>query len=76
MPQGDTRSGGLRVLAVYPWPGFWSMGEDRGAPSFHLSVTAFPKRGHEMHVLLPGPPGGPAEEDYHGGSRGGSARTW
>jgi glycosyltransferase involved in cell wall biosynthesis len=66
MPDGDTTGGRLRVLAVYPWPGFWSMGEDRGAPSFHLSVTAFPKHGHEMHVLLPGPPDGPAEEDYHG----------
>lgn len=56
----------LVVLAVYPWHEFWSMGEGRGAASFHLSVTSFPRLGHEMHVLMPGPPGGPAEEDYHG----------
>ncbi len=66
MPDGDTTGGRLRILAIYPWPGFWSMGESCGAPSFHLSVTAFPEHGHEMHVLLPGPPDGPAEEDYYG----------
>jgi glycosyltransferase involved in cell wall biosynthesis len=42
------------------------MGEGRGAAAFFLSITSFPKRAHEMHVLLPGPPGAPAEEDYHG----------
>jgi len=56
----------MKVLAAYPWPAFWSMGEGRGAPSFFLSVTSFPKHGHEMHVVMPGTPGCPAEEDYHG----------
>jgi glycosyltransferase involved in cell wall biosynthesis len=56
----------MKVLATYPWPEFWSMGEGRGAPSFFLSITSFPKHGHELHVLMPGPPGSPLEEDYHG----------
>ncbi len=56
----------LTVLAIYGWREFWSMGEGRGAPSFFLSITRFPKRGHDMHVLMPGPPGCPREEDYHG----------
>lgn len=56
----------MRILAVYPWPSFWSMGEGRGAAAFFLSITSFPRHGHEMHVLMPGPPGGPREEDYHG----------
>ncbi len=33
------------------------MGEGRGAPSFFLSITSFPKHGHDMHVLMPGRPG-------------------
>lgn len=56
----------MKVLAAYPWPSFWSMGEGRGAPSFFLSITSFPKHGHEMHVVMPGTPGCAAEEDYHG----------
>jgi glycosyltransferase involved in cell wall biosynthesis len=56
----------LTVLAIYGWREFWSMGEGRGAPSFFLSITSFPKRGHDMHVLMPGRPGCPREEDYHG----------
>jgi glycosyltransferase involved in cell wall biosynthesis len=56
----------MTVLALYSWPAFWSMGEGSGAPSFFLSVTAFPKHGHEMHVLMPGGRDRPAEEDYHG----------
>ncbi len=64
----DARPAGERlvVLAVYPWHEFWSMGEGRGAPSFHLSITSFPRLGHDMHVLLPGPPGGAPEQEYHG----------
>ncbi len=42
------------------------MGEGRGAASFFLSITSFPKQGHELHVLMPGSPGSPLEEDYHG----------
>jgi len=56
----------LTVLAVYSWREFWSMGEGRGAPSFFLSITSFEKRGHDMHVLMPGRPGSPPVEDYHG----------
>jgi len=56
----------MKVLAAYPWPSFWSMGEGRGAPSFFLSITSFPTHGHEMHVVMPGTPGCAAEEDYHG----------
>ncbi len=66
MTDGTTTRSPIRVLAVYPWPAFWSMGEGRGAAAFFLSVTSFPRHGHEMHVLMPGPPGAPAEEDYHG----------
>ena len=64
----DARPVGERlvVLAIYPWREFWSMGERCGAPSFHLSITSFPRLGHEMHVLLPGPPGGAPEREYHG----------
>jgi len=60
----DRRS--LTVLAVYAWPEFWSMGEGRGAPSFFLSITSFPKHGHELHVLMPGSGERQHEEDYHG----------
>ena len=56
----------MRVLAVYPWPAFWSMGEGRGAAAFFLSITSFPKHGHDLHVLMPGPSGSRDEEDYHG----------
>jgi hypothetical protein len=56
----------MTVLAMYPWPEFWSMGEGRGAPAFFLSVTGFPKHGHEIHVLMPGGRGRPLVEDYHG----------
>mgnify|MGYP006279262375 CR=1 FL=1 len=42
------------------------MGEGRGAPSFFLSITSFPRAGHELHVVMPGPPGRPREEEYHG----------
>jgi glycosyltransferase involved in cell wall biosynthesis len=56
----------MTVLAVYQWHEFWSMGEGRGAPSFFLSVTAFSRRGHDMHVLMPGFPDVPATEQYHG----------
>lgn len=56
----------LVVLAVYSWREFWSMGEGCGAPSFHLSIASFPKHGHEMHVLMPGRPGSPRVQDYHG----------
>ncbi len=66
MTDGTTTRSPIRVLAVYPWPAFWSMGEGRGAAAFFLSVTSFPRHGHETHVLMPGPPGAPPEEDYHG----------
>jgi glycosyltransferase involved in cell wall biosynthesis len=56
----------MTILAVYPWPAFWSMGEGRGSPSFAVSVTAFAQHGHEIHVLTPGRPDQPTEEDYHG----------
>jgi glycosyltransferase involved in cell wall biosynthesis len=56
----------LTVLAFYGWREFWSMGEGRGAPSFFLSITSFPRHGHEMHVVMPARPGTPRREDYHG----------
>ncbi len=62
-PRDDTR---LTVLAVYPWPEFWSMGEGRGAAPFFLSVTSFPKHGHDMHVLMPAGTHPPGEQEYHG----------
>ncbi len=65
MAVGDTGHR-LTVLAVYPWDSFWSMGEGSGAPSFHLSVTSFPMRGHDMHVLMPGGSDVPSVEEYHG----------
>ena len=65
-PRNSDEPRKLSVLAIYSWREFWSMGEGRGAPSFFLSITSFPKRGHEMHVLMPGRPGSTAVEDYHG----------
>ncbi|MBN1461599.1 MAG: glycosyltransferase family 4 protein [Armatimonadetes bacterium] len=56
----------MTVLAVYQWHEFWSMGEGRGAPSFFLSVTSFPRRGHDMHVVMPGFSALPRTERYHG----------
>jgi glycosyltransferase involved in cell wall biosynthesis len=66
LPQTTQEHQRLTILAVYSWREFWSMGEGRGAPSFFLSITSFPKRGHEMHVLMPGRPGDAPLEDYHG----------
>ena len=66
MPNVPSEHRRLTVLAVYGWREFWSMGEGRGAPSFFLSITSFAKAGHEMHVLMPGRPGSPRVEDYHG----------
>lgn len=56
----------MKVLAIYSWPSFWSMGEGRGSPSFEVSATSFARHGHEVHVLTPGAPGRPAREDYRG----------
>lgn len=66
MQNSSTETRKLTVLAIYSWREFWSMGEGRGAPSFFYSITSFPRRGHEMHVLMPGRPGAEREEDYHG----------
>jgi glycosyltransferase involved in cell wall biosynthesis len=66
LPETTQEHQRLTVLAVYSWREFWSMGEGRGAPSFFLSITSFPKHGHEMHVLMPGRPGSPRCENYHG----------
>ncbi len=66
MPETTQEHQRLTILAIYSWREFWSMGEGRGAPSFFLSITSFPKRGHEMHVLMPGRPGSPRCENYHG----------
>ncbi|MCK4409924.1 MAG: glycosyltransferase family 4 protein [Candidatus Eisenbacteria sp.] len=66
MPETTQKFQRLTVLAVYSWRELWSMGEGRGAPSFFLSITSFPKRGHDMHVLMPGRPGSPRCESYHG----------
>lgn len=66
MTLNDDATGRMTVLAFYSWPSFWSMGEGSGAAPFFLSVTSFPKHGHEMHVLMPGPRGCPREESYHG----------
>ncbi len=63
MPPQNSR---MVILAMYSWPEFWSMGEGCGTPSFMASVTSFPKHGHEMHVLVPGPRGVPREEKYRG----------
>lgn len=65
MTSSDARDR-LKILAIYPWCSFWSMGEGRGAPSFYLSVTSFALHGHDMHVLMPGGTGTPEREDYHG----------
>jgi glycosyltransferase involved in cell wall biosynthesis len=56
----------LKVLAVYSFRNIWSMGEGYGVPAFFLALTAFPRHGHEIHVLLPGRPGCVREELYHG----------
>jgi glycosyltransferase involved in cell wall biosynthesis len=54
----------LRVLIVYAQPVFWSMGEGCGAIIFTRLPEAIARRGHEVHVSLPG--GSPRDEIYHG----------
>lgn len=66
MAHDDRGEAPLRVLAIYPWPEFWSMGEGCGSPSFAVSATSFVAHGHEIHVLTPGRLGRPLEEDYRG----------
>jgi len=63
---GETGPRRLTVLAIYPWPGFWSMGEGKGASPFFFSITSYPRHGHSLHVLMPGSGGRAREEDYHG----------
>lgn len=43
----------LRVLGIYPWNRFWSMGEFRGAPSFFLAPQALKHAGHDVHISMP-----------------------
>lgn len=47
----ETTTEPLKVVGLFPWWRFWSMGEGRGAPSFYLSVKAFVDRGHELTLL-------------------------
>jgi glycosyltransferase involved in cell wall biosynthesis len=52
----------LRVLGLYWHESFWSMGPGIGASSFFLSLQAFARYGHEIHVSAPRPRGGSAYE--------------
>jgi glycosyltransferase involved in cell wall biosynthesis len=55
----------MRVLAIYPWESFWSMGERSGVASFFYAVHAYIDHGHTVDVVLPGRRVGLAEERYH-----------
>lgn len=56
----------MTVLGIYSWSQLWSMGHRRGAESFYLSLSAFVRHGHELHVVAPGAEGMPTEEDLDG----------
>lgn len=56
----------MTVLGVYSWPTFWSMGNRRGAESFYLSLHAFIRHGHTLHVVAPREKGSPMKEDLDG----------
>ena len=55
----------MRVLAIYPWESFWSMGERSGVASFFHAVHAYIDHGHTVDVVLPGKHVGLAEQRYH-----------
>lgn len=56
----------MNVLIVYPWESFWAMGENSGVASFFNAAHAYVDHGHAVDVVLPGRPGAPAGEQYHG----------
>jgi glycosyltransferase involved in cell wall biosynthesis len=56
----------MTVLGIYSWPTFWSMGNRMGAESFYLSMHAFIRRGHTLHMVAPRLKGSPLREDLDG----------
>ena len=57
----ESRSGRARCfLIVYAQANFWSMGEGVGAGSFWRTPRALAERGHEVHIVHPGPSDQPA----------------
>jgi glycosyltransferase involved in cell wall biosynthesis len=56
----------MTVLGIYSWTQFWSMGKRRGAESFYLSLHAFIKHGHALHVVAPREKDQPKEETLDG----------
>ncbi|MDM7915499.1 MAG: glycosyltransferase family 4 protein, partial [Candidatus Eisenbacteria bacterium] len=49
-----------KFLIIYAQPTFWSMGEGIGAGSFSRTPSALASRGHDVHIVLPAPPGQPS----------------
>ncbi len=65
-----SRSGpARRFLIVYAQSSFWSMGDGIGAGSFWRTPRALADRGHEVHIVLPAPPGQPGSVEEREGVR-------
>lgn len=56
----------LRVLSLSPWPDFWSMGNQAGAPDDYQIVRGFARNGHRVLHLAPWEKGLSAQEDCGG----------
>ena len=56
-----------RFLIVYAQASFWSMGDGVGAGSFWRTPRALAERGHEVHIVHPGPPDQPAGVEVRDG---------
>jgi glycosyltransferase involved in cell wall biosynthesis len=56
----------MKVLGVYSWTSYWSMGPRSGAISFFLASHAYVQAGHEIHVSMPHGKGLPFLENEDG----------
>ncbi|MBD3337235.1 MAG: glycosyltransferase [Candidatus Eisenbacteria bacterium] len=56
----------MTILGIYSWTRLWSMGQRAGAESFSLSLQAFPRYNHTLHVVAPREAGQPTFEELDG----------
>lgn len=56
----------MKVLVVYAFDSFWSMGEQSGVASFFHAAHAYVDHGHTVDVVLPGRHVDAEVEHYHG----------